>query len=218
MLSRLYKLIKNGEIKFVVNGISKRLLSKTQAYGLKRDMRIPFPMPNAQIDIAIRLYKEEDDVYFRSSLHNHGLVEQQIPKCYIATTLDGEPCFRQWLIGPEQQTAIKEFWGPAFPDLKYDEMLLEDGFTVPHLRGKGIMPASITRIIEAEGRKDITSVITFVGVDNIASLKGIHRSGFLPYTLRTEKWFLFQRKVSFEDVSEELLENYHKKIAISIKS
>ena len=212
---RLFDLIRRGELKFMINGISKRILSKTIAFGLKRDLNIPFPIPDAQMDITIRLFKEEDRGYFSADLHNHGLIEKDIPKCYVSITSDGKPCFRQWLIGSEHKTEIKEFWGPSFPFLKDDEMLLEGGFTISSLRGKGIMPAGITRIIEKERREGMRWVITYVGIDNVASLKGIHRSGFSPYTLRIEKWILFKRTVTFKKVSEDLINGYNKKVGKS---
>lgn len=214
-LVRIYYLIIKGEIFFMIKGVTKRIYSKTQAYGLKRDLSIPFTIPNAKIDLKLRLYKDQDHPSFSANLHNYGLVEKNIPKCFVATTLDDQPCFRQWLIGPENRQDIKEFWGDAFPDIQEDEMLLEDGFTVPDMRGKGIMSAAITRIIEKEKRPEINAVITFVGADNVASLKGIHRSGFKPYTLRTEKWLLFKRKVLFEDVPKSFEEQYQKKISRS---
>ena len=205
---RIFNLIKKGEISFMIKGISKRIFSKTVALGLKRDLNIPFEGPNAKIDINIRLYKENDSGYFEKDLQNHGLIEKNIPNCYVATTTDDRPCFRQWLIGAEHKKAVKEFWGPSFPVLREDEMLLEGGFAIPSMRRKGIMPAAITKILDMEKRSNRRYVITFVGIDNTPSLKGIHRSGFSPYVLRTEKWLLFKRSLIFEKVPKDILVSY----------
>ncbi|MBO6881611.1 hypothetical protein [Winogradskyella sp.] len=213
---RIFNLIKKGEINFMIKGISKRVFSKTEAFGLKRDLNIPFEAPNAQIDINIRFYKADDSKYFVKDLQNDGLIGKNIPNCYVATTTDDKPCFRQWLIGAEHKDAVKEFWGPSFPVLKENEMLLEGGFTIPSMRRNGIMPAAITRILDMEKKAGRRYVITFVGVDNIPSLKGIHRSGFSPYVLRTEKWLFFKRTLIFEDVPKEAMAIYSKNVGVTI--
>jgi hypothetical protein len=40
-------------------------------------------------------------------------------------------------------------------------------------------------------------VHTFVGEDNVASLKGCKKAGFTPYLARTETWWLLRRHVRF---------------------
>jgi len=211
---RIFDLIKEGELKFLINGISKRILSKNQAFGLKRNLDIEFQIPNAKIDIDIRHFKHGDNQFFSEDLQNHGLIEKDIPVCYVATLEDNKPCFRQWLIGSEYKDKIQEFWGQSFPVLKDDEMLLEGGFTISSMRGQGIMPAAITRIIEKEKRPDRKWIITFVGINNIRSLKGIHRSGFKPYVLRTERWFLFKRSITFKEVPKDFITTYLKNIGV----
>ena len=79
------------------------------------------------------------------------------------------------------------------------------------------MPAAITKILDIENLPGRRWVITFVGVDNVPSLKGIHRSGFLPYLLRIEKWFLFRRTIIFKDIPTEFMNTYHKNIGLAIK-
>ena len=44
---RIFDLIKKGELTFMIKGISKRVLSTTQAFGLKRDLHVSFPKPEA---------------------------------------------------------------------------------------------------------------------------------------------------------------------------
>lgn len=214
IMLRIFNLIKKGEISFMVKGVSKRVFSTTEAFGLKRDLNMPFDAPDAQINIDIRLYKENDRAYFIKDLQNDGLIEKDIPNCYVATTSDDKPCFRQWLIGAEHKDAVKQFWGPTFPILKEDEMLLEGGFTIPTMRRRGIMPAAIARILNIEKRTGRRYVVTFVGVDNIPSLKGIHRSGFSPYVLRTEKWLMFKRSITFEEVPKDFLVTYSKNVGL----
>jgi hypothetical protein len=209
---RFFDLIKKGEIKFIISGISKRIISKNEAFGLRRDLNLEFKNPDALIDITIRPYRPEDQEFFRMDLQNDGLIEKKIPDCYVVTNSENIPCYRQWLMGPKQNTKIKEFWGKLFPVLKEDEALLESAFTLPDFRGKRIMPAAMARIAEKGNDLGVRWVITFVGIDNVPSLKGCQRSGFYPYILRKEKLFMFKRTVTFENIPKEIMDTYSKNI------
>ncbi|WP_299116094.1 GNAT family N-acetyltransferase [uncultured Winogradskyella sp.] len=207
-LLRILNLIKKGELRFMVKGITKRILSKTEAFGLKRDLTIEFEVPNAQIDLLIRSYKASDEMHFVADLQNDGLMEADIPTCYVATNTEDAPCYRQWLMGSEQNESIKAFWGQSFPELKVDEALVESVFTIPAYRRKGIMPAALDRISQKANGLGLRYVILFVELNNLPSLKGCHRSGFSPYVLRTERWFLFRRTIKFESVPKALMAAY----------
>ena len=209
---RIFDLIKKGELKFVINGIAKRIISKNEVFGLRRDLNLAIQNPDSLIDITIRPFRDEDQDSFTMDLQNGGLFEKEIPDCFVAASTEGIPCYRQWLIGPKQNVKIEEFWGKAFPILKEDEALLESAFTIPAFRGKRIMPAAMARIAEKANDLGVRWVITFVGIDNIPSLKGCWRSGFDPYILRKEKWFMFKKTVTFENIPKELMDTYTKNI------
>ncbi|MFC0605150.1 GNAT family N-acetyltransferase [Winogradskyella pulchriflava] len=205
---RLLDLIKKGELRFLIKGISKRVFSKTEAFGLKRDLTEEFSTPNASIAISIRPYKPSDKTHFVADLQNDGLIEKDIPTCYIATTDKDIPCYRQWLMDAKQNNKIQEFWGDAFPILKDDEAIVESVFTIPEFRGKGIMPTALDRISRKAKDFGARYVMLFVEIDNIPSLKGCHRSGFSPYVLRTERWFFLKRTIVFEAVPKEVMDAY----------
>jgi hypothetical protein len=209
---RILDLIKKGEINFVIKGVLKRMQSKTEVFGLKRDLSVEFKNPDALIDISIRPLKAKDYSHFAKDLQNAGLIEKDIPTCYVAVTNEDIPCYRQWLMGPKQNIKIREFWKQSFPVLKDDEALVESAFAIPAFRGNRIMPAAMARIAKKGQDLGVRYIITFVSIDNIPSLKGCHRSGFSPYILRTEKWFLFKRIITFNDISNELIQGYLKNI------
>ncbi|MBV7267924.1 GNAT family N-acetyltransferase [Winogradskyella luteola] len=196
----------------MIKGIFKRVLSKTEAFGLKRDLTVKFEVPNAQIELLTRPCKASDEIHFTADLQNYGLVQENIPTCYVATNTEGKPCYRQWLMGSKQNENIKAFWGESFPELKDDEALVESVFTTPAFRRKGIMPAALDSISKKVQDLGVRYVILFVEVGNIPSLKGCHRSGFSPYVLRIEKWFFFKRSVIFEAVSEVMMNDYFKRV------
>lgn len=207
-LFRLVQLILKGELKFMVKGISKRVMSKTLAFGLKRDLLVEFTVPKADIDLLIRPYNYKDKDHFKTDLQNDGLLEKEIPTCYVATLSNDTPCYRQWLMGAENNEAIQEFWGAAFPILNEDEAIVESVFTIPSYRRKGIMPEALDRISKKALDFGARYVMLFVEVNNVPSLKGSHRSGFSPYVLRTERWFFFKRHITFEDVPNAMMKDY----------
>ena len=205
-------LLRQGKVSFVLAGIRKRLWSENQSYGLKRDLDIPFEAPAALISLEIRPFRSEDIPYFVSDSYNQGIIEAQLQTCYVACTAEGEPTYRQWLISSDQNRRIQEFWNGSFPILDPQEALLENAYTVPEHRGKRIMPAAMAQIAEKGSEVGARYVITFVGIDNIPSLKGCKRSGFDPYVLRTEKWFLFEKRVEFQPVNKEHLTVYEQRL------
>jgi hypothetical protein len=210
-LVSIFKLLIKGDFKFIFNGISKRLFSEVNSYGLKRDMNVEFQQPKALTAINVRLSKKEDEVFFNMDNYNIGLTEMNIQNCFVAIDSKGIPCFRTWFMGYTENNKIQGFFKNLFPLLNKNEALIESVFTVPLYRGKGIMAAAISKIIEKNCAEiGARSIIAFVNIDNIPSLKGFKRSGFLPYVLKKEKWFLFTKRVSFVEVTNDLVDVFEK--------
>lgn len=213
-------LIRNGYFSVFIQELRKRLYSQSVSVGLRRSLNEPFENPDAKIEITIRPFKKEDfdflvengeleKSYPRLVADYRSLMEADIPECYVAVTADDEPCYMQWLIGAESNHLIKQHFGDSFPLLKQDEALLEGAFMQRTFRGMRIMPAAMSRIAEKAG-KDVEWVQTFVDIKNIPSLKGCKRSGFSPYLVKEDRWFLFRRSISFHQVSETVLDQYRK--------
>jgi GNAT superfamily N-acetyltransferase len=91
------------------------------------------------------------------------------------------PCYVQWLFGPRDNDFIQKLGG--FPVLSAHEALLENAYTPPPYRGLGIMSVAMARIAERASEFGARHVLTFVGEQNIASLKGCQRAGFHPHML-----------------------------------
>ena len=124
----------------------------------------------------------------------------KIPTCYVALTKDNEPCYMQALIAPSENARLQEYFEGFFPWLRPDEALLEHAFTLETFQGLGIMPHAMARIAEKGRELGARWVITFVIHDNIPALKGCKRAGFSPYLVRREKWRLFRKQLSFEEL------------------
>jgi GNAT superfamily N-acetyltransferase len=207
-IRKITSLLIQGNLSFIVAGIRKRIFSKNEVYGLKRDLNVVFTNPDALVPLLIRPFEIADDQYFTSDTYNHGIIEAKFNTCYVACTMEGEPYYRQWLIGCDQNSKIQKFWNKSFPVLGSDEALLENAYTIPEHRGKRIMPAAMARIAEKGKVQGARYIITFVGIDNIPSLKGCKRCGFMPYILRTESWLLFRKRVKFEPLNQTLQDDF----------
>lgn len=208
----VYSHIKDNDFGYIFNGIKRRMFSTELSLGLKKDLSVPFKTPEAKINLSIRLIENGDAEYFDMTHFEDGLINENIPNCFVAVDENDVPCFRQWLMGSKQNDKIKSYFGGTFPCLEEDEALLEGAFIPPKNRGLGIMPAGICMVISKGIDANVRYVITFVEMHNIASLKGCARAGFLPYTLRTVKWFLFNKTVRFTDVPKDVLSQFSKDV------
>ena len=92
---------------------------------------------------------------------------------------------------------IQKYFRGTFPVLAPDQALLEGAFTPESHRGKGIMPRAMALIAEGARNLGARYVITFVAEENIPSLKGCKRAGFVPCMLRKTKWRLLRPRVTF---------------------
>lgn len=218
-----FQLILNGHFNVFLKEVKHRIYSKNLSFGLKRDLRENFQSPSANVDISIRPLQDidiplllkntsENPVNPRIIANQQAMVDANIPSCYVAVTKDEKPTYMQWLIGYEQREIISNYFRGIFPELKKSEALLEGAYSSPAYRGLRIMPEAMSKIAEKAESLNARWVITFVDIENIASLKGCKRSGFEPYVLRKCVWILFYNKVSFHPIPEDLLENYHQQM------
>lgn len=192
--------------------------AQQRSYGLRRDLEVPFKGPSAKIPIAVRKVTDGDipflfpgqdegvDERERQELAwRRQMLESGTPHCFVAVDQrNGVPCYVQWLLGATQNPTIKKLG--CFPSLKQDEALLENAYTPVSYRGMGIMPAAMALIAERAVEFNARYVVTFVGVDNIASLKGCERAGFFPYLVRKQEQYCFNlvRKLAFEPLPEDV--------------
>lgn len=126
----------------------------------------------------------------------------------MATIKDNLPVYRQWLFTQEQFEEIVDYFGPIFPKIGKDEVIVEGVFTHLDYRGLRIMPNAIYQILNQEHYTHLKRAIAFVEQNNIGSLKGFYRLGFEPYMVRQEKWLFFVRTISFIPLPSEIHESY----------
>ena len=210
------QLVKSGEWEDLWQASREHLHSESKAFGLRRDVSVSFAAPDATIPITVRPIKPTDVATLleagreelsgeaqRERLIRLRMIEAELPTCFVAVTENDEPCYMQWLIGCKDNDRIREIFRDRFPMLSPDEMLLEGAFTLEQWRGKKIMAAAMARIAEHAVDHDARWVVTFVGEENIPSLKGCNRAGFEPYIERRGIWRLFRHKSAFAPLPEQ---------------
>ena len=177
------------------------LYARIRRYGLCRDLNLPLEKPNAKIPIEVRPLQEYDVPKLLPLLTLSGAERREaaVRRSFIAKgarrgfiAIDersGTPCYVQWLFGPEDNAFIARMGG--FPLLQEDEALLENAYTLPAYRGLGVMSAAMARIADQASVIGARYVLTFVGHDNIASLKGCQRAGFHPIMLHQSVRMVF---------------------------
>lgn len=204
-LDQALYLIREGRFGEVGHRLASRVYEDWLSYGLRRDLMVPFHGPRARIPISIREFRASDaQLLFPDDTATlpreerleiaarRAHLEENIPTCYVAVDLRKDvPCYAQWLMGPEQNEKIQRFFGGRFPRLKGDEALLENAYTPLAYRGKGIMPAAMAMISERAVELGCRYVLTFVSSENVPSLKGCAKAGFVPFATRHDMRFLF---------------------------
>jgi GNAT superfamily N-acetyltransferase len=209
------RLCASGQSNVVAHAIGKRLHSETLALGLRRDLTQPHTAPAAKVPLTVRPLSPSDDLSMlslesskldramtRGRSAQWRLVQANLPRCWVAIGPDGKVCYMQWLIAPSDNQRVAARWGDLFPQLEPDEALLEGAYTGDAYRGQGIMAYAMSCIAEQAREFGTRWVNTFVGVSNVASLKGCKKAGFMPYVRRTESWWLLHRRVRFERLPE----------------
>ena len=188
-----------------------RLYSRPTALGLARDLSQPVAIPAARIPFTIRPLQPGDDLSFLHQappgegvdaavwrLNQLRFIEAGIPTCYVAVTGEGRICYIQWLVSGRDMPRMVTLFGNIFPEMADDEGLLEGAYTPPDFRGQKLMSAAMTLIAGHGIPRGMRRIITFVGDDNIGSLKGCKNAGFSPALRRTYTFLMFRRFVDFK--------------------
>ncbi len=216
-----YRLIREGHFSVLMKEFKKRIYSHSVSFGLQRDLNNEFLAPSAKIEIKVRPLRKNDvselldyttdpSANPRIIANQLSMVDANIPTCYVAVTADDKPCYMQWLIGYDDNQKIQKHFNGVFPALKKQEALLEGAYSNPEYRGLRIMPMAMALIAEKATEINARWVNTFVDVTNIPSLKGCQRSGFTPYLLRKDRWFMFQQTTAFHPISNTMIEIFYK--------
>jgi len=204
----------SGNPGIVLKEALRRMRSRTTYYGLERDLKKPAAMPASRIPIIVRPLMEQD-IPFILARSGNGRSEQELKdmarrsllikaefsRCFVAADPNNRPCYMQWLIGPEENKKVQDYFKGGFPVLGPDEVLLEGAYTPPQYRGMGIMACAMFQISEKGKGIGAKRAMTFVHENNTAALAGCTRAGFHKFLIREDVWRNFRRTLSFRRMS-----------------
>jgi hypothetical protein len=199
----------------VVVAALQRFCSRHVAIGIRRDISVPVAVPPAKIPLVVRQLRPDDDLSFIAAVPGlapqaaqeravqRWLLSAGLPTCWVGVDPDGTVCFMTWLFTAQDNALIRAEWAGLFPELQPDEALFEGICTAESHRGLGIMPDAANRVVEwAAHDCGVRHMMGFIGAENVASLKGGAKAGFVPFVKREESWLLFRRRIRFLPPSE----------------
>jgi RimJ/RimL family protein N-acetyltransferase len=159
-------------------------------YGLCRNLAASIEQPTSEIPISVRPLQDGDLALLfaydrkldagekKEIAWRLAFVEKGARDGFVAIdTRNGTPCHVQWMFGP----ADKRLNG--MPALEAHQALLENVYTPPCYRRRGIMSTAMALIAQCAAERGAREVLVFIPHDNLASLKGAQRAGFRPVML-----------------------------------
>ncbi len=212
-------LVKQGRAGYLLDAMRRRLYSDVLVVGLRRDLTRSLEAPRAKIPITVRPLVDADHTAFQSAIRaaetgadaresmelmdRWRMLEAGVTTCYAAVDSHENLCYVQWLIQSDANRLIQDYFHGAVPELKPTEALIEGAYAFEEFRGLGIMACAMAQIAEKGADLGARWVVTFVGKDNLPSLKGCRRAGFEPFLTRRRSWRLLRRKYTFEPIQPE---------------
>src|SRR5437667_8539330 len=117
------RIVQQGQTDGLVDLVKERWDSELVSFGLRRDLTIPFTVPDASMPLRVRPLREDDipnilgmkaatitDEGREERLTRRRILDAGIDKCYVAVTSDDTPCYMQWLIGPSENRKVQTYF------------------------------------------------------------------------------------------------------------
>ena len=108
------------------------------------------------------------------------------------------------MIGPEENNRLSQFTGDGLPHMSENDVILENAFTTETYRRRGIEMWTVKQLLAKAVARGAGRVILFVRDSNWVTRKLVQRLGFVPYSEKTDRRFLFYRKMTFQPISDEV--------------
>ena len=104
--------------------------------------------------------------------------EDGVRSLFVAE-VDGQAAYCQWLVRAADQAAIQRHSPHTYAPLRDGEVLLEGAYTFTPFRGKKAMAAGMVQLLHIARDEGAVAAITYVAADNVPSLRGCARVGFV---------------------------------------
>lgn len=97
--------------------------------------------------------------------------------CYIFKVNEKIACL-QWLVYPCENSILNHRYKNRYYLLSPNQVMVENVYTFPEFRGKGLLPFVTTKLLHIASEKGYKSAITYVRKDKIISLNEFAKLGF----------------------------------------
>lgn len=192
----------------------ERLYSQSEGVGVRRDLSVPFPMPQSKVPVEVRPLRPTDDLSLIADAAGLDPAEAQmradqrwilsanVENCWVGVDPEGTVCVMTFLFTSKDNARIQARWRGELPELRSDEALIEGSFVAESHRAVGVAPHVVARVVEQASVLDARYVYTYMAKENIGAQKAAAKIGFKPYVERQQSWFLFRRRFRFLPVAE----------------
>ena len=193
LLKKLYYaflLVRRGGIGVLVRLFCSRVNSTITYVWLAKDLdsgeasdssQIPYSLQSASPEafrrILARLNGESGQDVFEI-LRRVSFYERGFDTCYLVSTESGDVCHVVWLLSASHNDLIRTQYPSGMCKLEKDEVLLENIFTFPSYRSKGIMTSVTSDLANLAREQGFHRVLAYVDIENKTSLKAFLRAGF----------------------------------------
>ena len=207
LLKKLYYaflLVRKGGIGVLLRQFFSRVYSTSTYVWLAKDLgpsrapgaaRTSFSLQPASHEafqrILARLNEERGQDVFEI-LRRVSFYERGFDACHLALTDSGDVCHIAWLLSARHNDLIQSQYPSGTGRLREDEVLLENIFTFPRYRGKGIMLSVTLHLADLARKKGFRRVVAYVDIENTPSLTGFNRAGFYSFGEEKEKRRFFR--------------------------
>ncbi len=209
------ELLRKRRYSLILDELKHRAFSASLFIGFQRDPHLPLEIPDVDLKLNIRPIRQSDyaelldfthqtsrrDIKYR--LVGKAWLMSGIKTCYVTETEEKIPCHLQWMIGPEENNRLLQFTGGGLPRISDNDVILENAFTTEAYRRRGIELWTVKQLLAKAVACGAGRVILFVRDTNTVTQKIVRRLGFVPYLEKTDRRFLFLRKITFQPISEE---------------
>ena len=168
-----------------------RIWSQPHLYlGLRCDLEALPEVPKARVPVEmvprdppqVAAFRDElrrvDGADYVQVLLRAWMADSGVRVMYLAETPQGAPIYAQWLVRRDDQTQMAKVMPAAHDELGDGEVLLEGAYTFSGFRGCGAMADGMLQLLHHARADGHRFAITYVGAENVPSLRGCARVGF----------------------------------------
>ncbi len=200
---------RSGDWSGAAADLRRWIRSDTVSAQMRRDFSVPFEPKPAEValtavplddDLARKLFdvdvSPQDRVYLE---RRRSFWETGFDGGFVAVTDDGDPAYLQWLIPNRQHDLVTDYFGPLFPDLGPDGLVVEGAWVPPAYRKKKVMGEGLSLVSEAAAAHfGAASATCFPEAGNKGAVRGSQAGGYVIEGRRIDSWRMARRSVHFE--------------------